>query len=199
MIIIEGQIGAGKTTLGELLEKKMKVPLYRELEQGDAAQILNNFYKDKFRWSFLSQVYFLTHRFNMIANRNHHHGMYFLDRSMFGDSIFAELLYETGCMSKEEYNTYTTLLYNLMQFAGIPKFLIYLDCSVDEAAKRVMIRDRKFEKEISYDYLEKIHEKYRVWYNNYNFSEKIFIDTEKIDIRTSAGASFIIEQISKYM
>ena len=68
MIIIEGQIGAGKTTMGEILERHFDIPLYRELGNPDTLNMLDRFYADKGRWAFTMQIHFLNERFRMIKD-----------------------------------------------------------------------------------------------------------------------------------
>ncbi|MFW5844464.1 MAG: deoxynucleoside kinase, partial [Spirochaetota bacterium] len=66
MIIIEGQIGVGKTTMGELLEERFGTPLFRELTNPDTLALLDRFYGNKPRWAFTLQIHFLNERFRMI-------------------------------------------------------------------------------------------------------------------------------------
>ena len=68
MIIIEGQIGVGKTTIGEILQNRYGVPLFRELTHQSTLQLLDRFYADKPRWAFTLQVHFLNERFRMIKD-----------------------------------------------------------------------------------------------------------------------------------
>ena len=181
MIIIEGQIGAGKTTMGEILERRFSIPLYRELANPDTLSMLDRFYADKKRWAFTMQIHFLNERFRMIKNI-HSAGGGLLDRSIFGDRIFAELLHEDKDMSDEEFRSYNSLLENMLEHARPPALLIYLDCSVDAAIERIKIRNRGLESGIPREYLEKLNNKYLEWFDTYNYSAKIRIDTESYDI-----------------
>lgn len=181
VIIIEGQIGAGKTTMGEILERRFGIPLYRELGNSDTLTLLDRFYADKKRWSFTMQIHFLNERFRMIKDINGAGGG-LLDRSIFGDRIFAELLHDDGDMSDEEFRSYTTLLDNMLEHAEPPALLIYLDCSVDAAIHRIKARDRGLESGIPRDYLEKLNSKYLLWFEHYGYSPKVKVDTEAYSI-----------------
>lgn len=198
MIIIDGQIGVGKTTLGKALEEEFKIPLYRELSNSDTIAILDNFYNDKKRWGFTSQVHFLSHRFQMIKQIQED-GRGILDRSIFGDSIFAEALYEDQYMTKEEFNTYKALLNNMLDLVKPPFLLIYLDCNTHTAMERIKIRNRDFEKIISHEYLDKINSKYLTWYEEYNSSPKLFIDTNNLNIYDPNDKHYLISLIAKYI
>ena len=146
MIIIEGQIGAGKTTLCNILAKHFKIPVCEEISSNHTLNILNDFYSNKSRWSFLSQVHFLTNRIDTILNMQKQKQMHLMDRSIFGDSIFAEFHREQEYMNEQEYFTYTSLLNRLIDQMQTPKFMCYLDCSIETAMNRISKRDREFER-----------------------------------------------------
>ena len=184
VILIEGQIGVGKTTIGAIIEERHGVPLYRELANPDTLALLDRFYADKRRWAFTLQIHFLNERFRMIKEifRN---GGGILDRSIFGDRIFAEMLHGDGDMSTEEYNTYTTLLDNMLEHVQNPQLLIYLDCTVDTALERIKIRNRGLEAGIPRPYLEALNARYLDWYDAYDLSPKIFVNTEEFRVDSS--------------
>lgn len=199
MLLIEGKIGVGKTTLGTILERRFNVPLYRELGNDDTMKILNSFYGEKRRWGFLSQTHFLAHRFSMIMDIQNKNSLGFLDRSIFGDRIFAELLYEEEYLTKEEYNTYKMLFDSLLKFIKPPKLLLYLNCGIDETMKRIKQRGREYEQTISLDYIEKLHAKYCSWYEKYDYSPKLLIETDRVNLLTSRGENYILELIKCYL
>lgn len=192
VIVIEGQIGVGKTTLGELLEEELQLPLYKELTNPHTHEMLDRFYRDKKRWAFTLQVHFLNERFRKIK-QIFRDGGGLLDRSIFGDRIFAEVLHEDGDMEEFEFHTYTTLLDNMLEHAQAPRLLIYLDCSVDTAIDRIRKRNRGIESTIPRDYLERINDHYLRWYEQYDVSPKVFIDTEQMPIHQPDGRAEIVK------
>ncbi len=196
VIIIEGQIGAGKTTMGEILERHFDIPLYRELGNPDTLSMLDRFYADKGRWAFTMQIHFLNERFRMIKDI-HAAGGGLLDRSIFGDRIFAELLHDDGDMSDEEFRSYNTLLDNMLEHADPPALLVYLDCSVDAAEERITIRNRGLESGIPRDYLEKLNAKYLQWFDHYNYSPKVKVDTEAYDINRPETMESMLRGLEK--
>lgn len=197
MIIIEGQIGVGKTTMGELLEERFGVPLFRELTNPDTLALLDRFYADKPRWAFTLQIHFLNERFRMIKEIFRSGGGC-LDRSIFGDRIFAQMLEADGDMSKEEFRTYSTLLDNMLEHAQDPRLLIYLDCTVDTAIERIRKRNRGLEAGIPRDYLEHLNRRYLDWYEAYDRSEKIFIDTEKFPLEEPESREAVLGRLGVY-
>jgi deoxyadenosine/deoxycytidine kinase len=198
MIIIDGQIGVGKTTLGNILEENFDVPMYCELSNDDTIKILDKFYLDKTRWSFTSQVHFLVNRFQMIKDICRD-GRGFLDRSIFGDSIFAAMLYDEKYMTQEEFNTYQSLLEGMLDLVKPPYLLIYLDCNVDVALERIKKRNRECEKTITRDYLEKLNSKYLAWYDSYNYSPKLFIDTNNLNIFDENNRNDLLKLIGDHL
>ena len=194
VIIIEGQIGVGKTTMGELLESELDISLYRELTQESTLNLLDRFYADKKRWAFTLQVHFLNERFRMIK-QIFRAGGGTLDRSIFGDRIFAEMLHEDGDMLDEEFSTYSTLLDNMLEHAQDPTLLIYLDCSVDTAQERIKKRNRGLESTIPRDYLENLNTRYLQWYDRYDRSDKIKIDTENLPLEEPKGREKVLDMV----
>lgn len=194
MILIEGQIGVGKTTIGEIVERRSGIPLYRELGNPDTLALLDRFYADKRRWAFTLQIHFLNERFRMIKEifRN---GGGILDRSIFGDRIFAEMLEHDGDMSAEEFRTYSTLLDNMLEHAQPPQLLIYLDCGVETALERIKRRNRGLESGIPRAYLEGLNERYLRWYDNYALSPKIFVNTEEFHVDNDEQLEPVVRRI----
>jgi deoxyadenosine/deoxycytidine kinase len=194
VIVIEGQIGVGKTTMGELMEQQFQIPLYRELQRPETHALLDRFYADQRRWAFTLQIHFLNERFRMIKDI-HARGGGFLDRSIFGDRIFAEVLHADGEMNEEEFLTYSTLLENMLEHAQSPDLLIYLDCSVDTALDRIRSRNRGLEAGIPKEYLERLNSRYLAWYEGYSLSPKIRIDLDRQNLNDSGQAADVMHEI----
>lgn len=174
VILIDGVVGSGKSTLAAKISEKMDVKMFEELNNQDTYSLLEEFYKNQKRWSFTLQVHFLNERFKMIKDIHKNNGG-ILDRSIFGDRIFAEMLNEDGMMSDEEYRTYSTLLDNMLEHAQAPKILIYIDCDVNTAIERINKRNREMELSVPRKYWERLNQKYQKWYDEYNISPKIKI------------------------
>ena len=203
VIVIDGVVGAGKSTLAKKLSEKLNIPIYFELQNQTTLNLLEEFYKDKKRWSFTLQIHFLNERFRMIKEI-HNNGGGILDRSIFGDRIFAQMLNEDGWMTDDEFQTYTTLLDNMLQHAKNPDYLIYIDCDLETALKRIKVRGREMEQDVDLRYWNRLNEKYTQWYNDYDLSEKISInansynpnidsDIEKVIQKTGLSESFYKE------
>ncbi|PFQ72398.1 deoxyguanosine kinase [Bacillus cereus] len=185
VIVIDGVVGCGKSTLAEILEKEIGVKMYPEIGSKDTLNLLDRFYAKKTRWAFTTQVHFLNTRFAQIKEI-HRSGGGILDRSIFGDRIFAEMLAEdledggTG-MTWEEFRTYDTLLDSMLEHAQAPTLLIYLECDVDTAVQRIAKRNRGIESEVERGYWERLNAKYQLWYEKYNASPKIKINVANLN------------------
>ena len=174
VIVIDGVVGAGKSTLAKKLSEKLNIPIYFELQNQTTLNLLEEFYKDKKRWSFTLQIHFLNERFRMIKEI-HKNGGGILDRSIFGDRIFASMLNEDGWMTDEEFETYSTLLENMLEHSKDPDYLIYIDCDLDTAMSRIKNRGREMEQSVDVNYWNRLNQKYTEWYQNYDLSDKVSI------------------------
>lgn len=192
--MIEGTVGCGKTTLGKFLSDYLNIKLYEELTNDDTIVLLNKFYKDQIRWSFALQIHFLNERFKMIKEINKlSSGI--LDRSIYGDAIFAQMLNEDGRMTNEEYNTYKSLLNNMLEHVKPPKLMVYLKCSTDTAVKRIANRNRGSEIDVPMKYWLRLNDKYDFWYNEYNQSEKMSLDVDNFNIYDDIQRNEVLNKI----
>ncbi len=109
IICIDGVV---KSTLGDILAKELGILLFEEPVLNNP--ILDKFYYDKKRYSFPLQIFFLNKRFKMIKVANLLDGCV-MDRSIYGDVIFARMLMEDGDMAPEEFELYEELLHNMLE------------------------------------------------------------------------------------
>ena len=196
VIVIEGNIGSGKTTLGKVLEKKFNLKLYRELVNPNTLNMLNDFYNDKKRYAFLLQIHFLNERFKMIKDIFKNKGG-ILDRSIYGDKVFASVLKDDENMSENEFRVYSDLLENMLEHVKKPRLLIFLDANVNTCLDRIKKRDRLGEELIQAEYLLKLENKYKEWLDSYKLSPKIILPYDKLNIFSNEEE--VINLISPYI
>ncbi len=194
VIIIDGVVGAGKSTLAEKVSNKLNIPVFYELQNEETNTLLEEFYKDKKRWAFTLQIHFLNERFRMIKEI-HKNGGGILDRSIFGDRIFASMLHEDGYMTSEEFNTYSSLLNNMLEHSKDPTLLVYIDCDLETAVERIGVRGRQMEQSVDEVYWKRLNEKYTNWYNEYNVSRKISINAKSYHPNNDKDIEEISNQI----
>ena len=180
-IVIDGIIGAGKSVIGTFLSEELEMPLFQELKSdGEASlaqRMLDRFYEDPPRWSAVIQIMFLKDRFKDILKIEAEGNRAILDRSIYGDEIFAKTIFERGEMTADEFEIYQQLLGEMLQFIKPPELLIYIDVTVDTALQRIAKRSRSTEEStISRTYLEDLKTHYEAWFASYDLSPKIRID-----------------------
>ncbi|TWJ04758.1 deoxyadenosine/deoxycytidine kinase [Mucilaginibacter frigoritolerans] len=179
-IAIVGNIGAGKTTLTELLAKNYSWdPLY---EAVDNNPYLEDFYSDMKRWSFNLQIYFLNTRYRQIIEIQKSGQDIIQDRTIYEDAyIFAENLHDMGLMTTRDYENYQAMFDNITEFIKPPDLLIYLKASVPTLVNNIQHRGREYESGIRLDYLSKLNEKYDKWIKGYKLGKLLIIDKDNID------------------
>ena len=198
-IAIAGNIGAGKTTLTELLSKHYKwIPHFEDVDHNP---YLMDFYEDMPRWSFNLQVYFLNSRLKQLVEIQQGTETVIQDRTIYEDAnIFAPNLHEMGLMSKRDFDNYYNFFQTLKTLVQPPDLLIYLQASVPTLVGQIQKRGRDYEENIRLDYLKKLNERYKEWIENYQEGPLLIIDNDGIDFKNNPedfGA--IIEKVDAEM
>jgi len=179
-IAIAGNIGAGKTTLTQLLAKHYKWEA--QLEDVVDNPYLDDFYNQMERWSFNLQVYFLNSRFRQVLQIRKSGKDIVQDRTIYEDAnIFAPNLHAMGLMNNRDFDNYSSL-FNLMEsLVEAPDLLIYLRSSIPNLVNQIHKRGRDYENSISIDYLSRLNERYEAWIHGYNKGRLLIIDVDDLD------------------
>lgn len=177
-IAVAGNIGAGKTTLTELLSKKYKwIPQFEDVETNP---YLLDFYEDMPRWSFNLQIYFLNSRLNQLLEIQRGSETVIQDRTIYEDAmIFAPNLHEMGLMSKRDFENYYGFFNTLKSMVQPPDLLIYLKASVPTLVGQIQKRGREYEENIRLEYLKKLNEYYTKFIDSYKEGPLLIIDVDK--------------------
>lgn len=194
-IALAGNIGAGKTTLTELLSKHYQwMPHYEDVDENP---YLNDFYEDMQRWSFNLQIYFLNNRFNQIVDIRSSEKTVIQDRTIYEDAeIFAPNLHAMGLMSTRDFNNYHSLFQMMTKFVQAPDLLIYLRASVPTLVNQIQKRGRDYENSIRIDYLKQLNERYEAWINRYKAGKLLIIDVDRTDFTNNPeDLSNVIDRI----
>lgn len=194
-IAIVGNIGAGKTTLTELLAKHLQwEPQY---EAVDDNPYLEDFYSDMKRWSFNLQIFFLNSRFQHIVALQEKNANIIQDRTIYEDAyIFAENLYDMGLMSERDFSNYSNIFESIVRYIKPPDLLIYLKASVPTLVDNIQLRGREYESGIRLDYLSKLNEKYEKWIDSYKEGRLLVLDKDKLDFANNPEhLSYVIERV----
>ena len=194
-IAIAGNIGAGKTTLTQLLAKHYKWEA--QLEDVVDNPYLDDFYNQMERWSFNLQVYFLNSRFRQVLQIRKSGKDIIQDRTIYEDAnIFAPNLHAMGLMTNRDFENYSSL-FNLMEsLVEAPDLLIYLRSSIPNLVSQIHKRGRDYENSISIDYLSRLNERYEAWISSYDRGHLLVIDVDGLDFQQNKeDLSVIIDKI----
>lgn len=196
-IAITGNIGAGKTTLAQLLSAHYGWEVLYEAVEGNP--YLADFYANMERWSFNLQIYFLNSRFEQVKTIRESGLSIIQDRTIYEDAyIFATNLYRSGNMTQRDYETYRSLFDNMVSTVQPPDLMIYLRADLPKLMGQIQKRGRSFEQSISSDYISSLNRLYEEFSHTYEGGELLVIDVNNLDYATRPGdLSAIIQQVDE--
>ncbi|MED3562807.1 deoxynucleoside kinase [Bacillus xiapuensis] len=152
-ITVEGPIGVGKTSLAKAISEHFHFALLKEIV--DENPFLGKFYENIEEWSFQTEMFFLCNRFKQLGDINTHYLSN--DQSVVADyHIFKNLIFAQRTLNKQEYDKYYKIYQILTSDMPKPNVIIYLNASLDTLLKRIKLRGREVEKNISPLYLEQL-------------------------------------------
>jgi len=158
---IAGMIGAGKSTLATALGKHLDIDVYYEPVEDN--EYLADFYADTEKYAFQTQIYLLNRRFQQHQEIIWKGRSAVQDRTIYEDSIFAKMLVEVGMMDERDYRTYQQLFKHMSNFMCRPNLIVYLDVKPDESQRRIAMRGRGVESNISLEYLTALYKEYEAF------------------------------------
>lgn len=179
-VAVAGNIGVGKSSLTSLIAEAMGWEPF--LEPHAENPYLADFYADMRRWSFHSQVFFLSRRLQHHRQLVDYPGSVVQDRSVYEDAeIFARNLYDQGWMSARDYATYRDLYEGIRAFLPGPDLIVYLKASVGALAERISRRGRDYERQVSIEYLAQLNALYNRWAERWSECPLMTVDTDALD------------------
>ncbi|MGO3914128.1 deoxynucleoside kinase [Enterococcus viikkiensis] len=205
MLLIAGTIGAGKSSLTDMLSQEMNSkPFY---ENVDDNEVLPLFYSNPEKYTFLLQIFFLNKRFLAMKDALKQADNV-LDRSIYEDSLLFHLNADLGRVSQEEVLQYDNLLDTMLKELELmtpkkrPDLLVHIKVSFDVMLERIEKRGREYEqisaKPELYDYYKMVNDRYEEWYDNFNRCPKIQIDGDRYDfVADPRAAELVIQQIKE--
>jgi len=182
-IAIEGPIGVGKTSLANLLAKAMKGRVIEE--QVEENPFLKDFYHDRQKYSFQTQLFFLLSRYRQqkeLAQCDLFNKTIISDYLFAKDRIFAYLN-----LDKNEMDLYEQVYQTLDAKLPKPDLVIFLQATTEVLAERVSARNREYEKEIEPDYLEALQQAYNDFFFHYDETPLLVINSSEIDFVNNEG------------
>ncbi len=190
-LVIEGNIGAGKTSLSAMIAEKYNARLI--LEQYAENPFLPKFYKDPGRFSFPLELSFLAARYHQLHReltspdlfKSFTVADYFFSKSL----IFSQVTLQT-----DEFNLYRTLFDIIHQQLPKPELYIYLHVRVEKLIENIQMRGRDYEKNIDREYLIKIQEGYFEYLKSLTGQKVLILDINDIDFVANRKDFDVVEK-----
>jgi len=180
LVLVAGNIGAGKTSLTERLAARLN--WQADFESVADNPYLPDFYADMRAWSFHLQIFFLGHRAAQHTALANGPRSAIIDRSIYEDAyIFARALRELGNLSERDYLAYRRLYDLLIEALPKPQLLIYLRAPVEVLLERITQRGRAIESGITADYLRLLDRYYEEWLTDFNTCPVLTIRSDNLD------------------
>lgn len=193
-ITVEGNIGAGKTTLTHLLAKHFNARLI--LEEFADNPFLPKFYENPAQYAFPLELFFMAERYKQLKDMVHTKDMF--QSITVSDYLFTKcLLFAKVNLSEEEFRLYQKLFEIIHQQLVFPDILIYLHAPVQKLQANIKKRNRSYEQGISDEYLFHIQETYTSYIKQHNI-KTIFIDASNADfLGNEKHLQIVIDALNK--
>jgi deoxyadenosine/deoxycytidine kinase len=195
MIVVAGNIGAGKTSLTERLGARLG--WQSAFESVADNPYLPDFYADMRSWSFHLQVFFLGHRAQQYLDLAATPQPAILDRSIYEDAfIFARALHHLGNLSERDFVSYRRIFDLVVNHLPPPDLLIYLKAPVAVLVQRIQRRGRAIESGISADYLQLLDTFYDEWLQTFDACPVLTIRSDDLDfVHQSQHLELVVQRI----
>ena len=180
-LVLAGNIGAGKSTLVDLLCRRLGwTPYFEPVAENP---YLKDFYADMERWAFHSQAFFLMHRARSHRELSLEPGSVVQDRSLYEDAeVFARNLHRQGRMDDRDYGVYRELYGVLSSLLPPPDLVVYLKASVPTLRRRIVQRARAFEQTIPDEYLYGLNALYEEWIGAFRLAPVLTVEADDTDM-----------------
>lgn len=190
-LAIEGVIGVGKTTLARLLQSRFEAELL--LEAFEENPFLSDFYADRARYAFQTQMFFLLSRYRQqqVAPTLLARTPLVADYTFAKDSLFAQMNLEG-----DELDVYGQLYTVLADRTLAPNLIVYLRASTDLLMLRIAMRDRAYEREMNRAYIEALQQAYEHHFSTFTQTSLLIIDADDLDyVQDPSALAFIEGQV----
>ncbi|MBC6961674.1 deoxynucleoside kinase [Nitrosomonas sp. H1_AOB3] len=177
-IVVEGPIGAGKTSLARNMATRLNYSLM--LEQPEANPFLEKFYGDMSRHTLSTQLFFLIQRMQQLQSMERENGF---SRSVISDFLFEkDRLFADVTLSEPEHGLYRQIREHMPLNAPRPDLVIYLQAAPEILIRRIRQRGNALEQRISEDYLRRLTERYMRFFYEYDQTPVMIVNSEHIDL-----------------
>ena len=182
-VVVEGPIGAGKTSLARVMSERTGGSAL--LEDPDANPFLPGFYQDRARYALPTQLYFLFQRANQVralSQTDLFAGPAIADFMLDKDHLFARLT-----LNDDEFALYRQVYAHLKPQAPVPDLVIYLQASVETLIERVRRRGVAYERDIPDEYLARLAETYARFFYQFDAAPVLIINSDNLNFVDQPG------------
>jgi len=190
-IAIEGAIGVGKTTLARLLQPVFKAEII--LEVFEENPFLSDFYSDRERYAFQTQIFFLLSRYHQ--QRRTIPLIIEQGKSLISDYTFAkDALFAGINLKNDEFDVYQQVHEALAEKIVPPDLLVYLRADTDVLMQRIAQRDRSYERSMDRSYIDQLNNAYEDFFSRpFHNTPVLSIDTNPLDFVRNPDHFKVIE------
>jgi deoxyguanosine kinase len=190
-VAIEGVIGVGKTSLARLLQPAFESEILLEIFEENP--FLTDFYSDRERYAFQTQIFFLLSRYHQ--QRRTVPGLLAADKSLISDYTFAkDALFARINLRGDELDMYYKVHEALGEKIPKPDLIVYLRADTDVLMQRITLRDRSYERNMERGYIHQLNMAYEDFFAKpYDSTPVLTIDTNPLNIIQNAGHLKLIE------
>ena len=191
-IVIEGCIGAGKTTLSKMLAADFNAELV--LERFADNPFLPKFYKDPVHYAFPVEMTFLMDRYQQLKNL-------LTARDLFTDAVIGDyfidkcIIFSKNNLLPDEYNLYRNVFDTISSFLPKPEIILYLYNDPQQLLRNIARRGREYEKEITAEYLQDIQDSYLTNFAQHATMPVLLVETAQLDFVLNSSDYLKIKQL----
>lgn len=196
-VVVEGNIGSGKTSLAKMLAKRWDARLL--LETFEDNPFLPKFYEEPDRYGFPVELTFLAERYHQKKETTSQTDLF--QPKLVADYMFSKsMIFARINLTEDEFELYRTLFQIIHERLPKPDLIVFLHCSPEQALKNIEKRGRSYEGSIQLEYLESINRGYLEYFRTLKDQRLLMIDSSGLDfVQDQEDFSWLVEQVEAPM